>query len=309
MDRRLDDGPEHQPEPGDGQQRPDQVGPQRRVILGVGDQQEPGHDADHGDRHIDQEHRAPPEVDQQQAADDRAERDPDAAGARPEADRALPDSGLVEHIRDDGQRRRHDQRGADAHAGPGGDQHAYRTGERGPGRPGRERSQPGQERPFPADPVGQAARHQQQPGEHDHVRIDDPLQRAGGGVQVSDERGEGDVQDGVVQRDHQQRDAQHGERDPAPGGRVARAGVGRRDAAGARSHGSIRFRRASAGQGRKSPGWSWGLPGPPGPPGPPAPPGRRAAAGRPARASADRTKCPAAVVRAGRYREDEGRRS
>ncbi len=60
----------------------------------------------------------------------------------------------------------------------------------------------------------------------------------------------------------------------------------RRDAAGARSHGSIPFRRGSASQGRKSPGWSWRPPSRPGRPGPGG-------------------KCPAAVVRAGSYREDE----
>ena len=48
------------------------------------------HEPDRGDRDVDQEHRAPPEVRQEQSADDRAERDPGPARRPPEADRALP---------------------------------------------------------------------------------------------------------------------------------------------------------------------------------------------------------------------------
>ena len=43
-----------------------------------------------GNRHVDQEHRSPPEMGEQQAADDRAERKPHPAGPGPEADRPLP---------------------------------------------------------------------------------------------------------------------------------------------------------------------------------------------------------------------------
>ena len=53
-----------------------------------------------------------------------------------------------------------------------------------------------------------------QPGEQHDVGVDDPLQIARAGVQLAHERRQGDVQDGAVERDDQQRHAQHGQREP-----------------------------------------------------------------------------------------------
>jgi hypothetical protein len=55
--------------------------------------------------------------------------------------------------------------------------------------------------------VGHAAGHQQQPGEHHHVRIDDPLQLAGCRVQIPDQGRQHNVEHRVVQRHDQQGDA------------------------------------------------------------------------------------------------------
>ena len=81
------------------------------------------------DRDVDEEHRAPPEVGQQPAADDRADPDPQAGHAGPDADRATALLG-GEHVREDRQRRGHDQRAADAHQGAGEDQGGGRARER-----------------------------------------------------------------------------------------------------------------------------------------------------------------------------------
>ena len=67
-------------------------------------------------------HRAPPEVLEQEAAGDRAEADAEAGHAGPDADRLAPLGRVGEHVGDDRQRRRHDERAADAHERPGGDQ-------------------------------------------------------------------------------------------------------------------------------------------------------------------------------------------
>ena len=70
--------------------------------------------AEDHDRQVHEEDRAPVEVLEQEATGERPERDADAGGAGPHADR--PTALLRrEDVGDDRQRRRHDQRAADAH--------------------------------------------------------------------------------------------------------------------------------------------------------------------------------------------------
>ena len=52
-----------------------------------GSEPAPGDDRDRGQRDVDDEDRAPPEVVEQEAADHRAERDAEARGRGPDADR------------------------------------------------------------------------------------------------------------------------------------------------------------------------------------------------------------------------------
>ena len=93
------------------------------------DQEEAGDQRDHDDEHVDEEDRAPPEVLEQQAADDAADRDADPGETGPDRDRPRP---LVrrEHVRQDRQRRRHHERGADAHDRAGADDRRRRARER-----------------------------------------------------------------------------------------------------------------------------------------------------------------------------------
>ena len=63
--------------------------------------------------------------------------------------------------------------------------------------------------------VAHAAHGEQQPGEHERVAVDDPLQLAGGGVEIADQRRDRHVQDGVVERDDEQGDADR-QRPPPP---------------------------------------------------------------------------------------------
>ena len=77
--------------------------------------------------------------------------------------------------RDDRQRRRHHERGADACDRPVGDQHAGVGGERRERVGDTEHQHPGDEHPTPAEPVAERAGRQEQTGEDDGVPVDEPL--------------------------------------------------------------------------------------------------------------------------------------
>ena len=89
----------------------------------VGTRKRPADEGEDHDRHVHQEHRAPREVLEQEAADQRAEGDADAGDSRPRWRWPGPAPAGREDVGEERQRGRHDQRAADAHEGPGGDQH------------------------------------------------------------------------------------------------------------------------------------------------------------------------------------------
>ena len=62
-----------------------------------------------------------------------------------------------------------------------------------------------------AEAIAEAAGGQQQAGEHQRVGVDDPLQLAGGGAELADQRRQGDVHDRAVDDDDEHRQAQHRE--------------------------------------------------------------------------------------------------
>ena len=67
-----------------------------------------------------------------------------------------------------------------------------------------------------AEAVAQRPGGEQQPGEHEHVGVDDPLQLARGGAEVGLDARQGHVEDRVVEHDDQQAEAQHPEHEPPP---------------------------------------------------------------------------------------------
>ena len=152
---------------------------------------------------------------EEQAAGDRAGCDGEARGGRPHRDRLGPLAPVAEDGRDDRERRRHDQRAADAHQRAGSDQLAGRAGERRECGAGAEDDQSCAEREPPAEAVGEAAGGEQQAGEDEHVRVDDPLELARGRVQRALEGRQRDVEDRVVERDHEQTETEHRESPPA----------------------------------------------------------------------------------------------
>ena len=139
---------------------------------------------------------------------------------------ALRGSAAREDVGQDRQRRGHDERAADAHQRPGGDQHVGGGGDGGQGRAGAEHQQAEGQRPAAAEAVAERAGGEQQAGEDEHVGVDDPLQRGGGGGEIALERRQRDVEDRVVEADHDQRDAEDGERPPAARIRARRRSCG-----------------------------------------------------------------------------------
>ena len=71
------------------------------------------------------------------------------------------------------------------------------------------------QRAAPAEAVAEAAHREQQAREHERVRVDHPLELAVAGVEVANERRDRDVEDRVVEHDHEQAQAEHDEDPPA----------------------------------------------------------------------------------------------
>ena len=164
---------------------------------------------------------------QQPTAGQRAQRDPDTGHSRPDRDCLRPFGRVREHVREDGQRRGEHERGAHTHQPSREDQLRGSVDERRRNRSGREHEQAGGERALTAEPVAQAPGCEQQTREHEHVTVDDPLQLVVRRVQISHERRDRHVQDGVVERDDHEAETQHQQCPPAPLEPAARGALNR----------------------------------------------------------------------------------
>ena len=168
-----------------------------------------------GDRHVDQEDGAPREVLQDPPSGHRTEGDGQAGDARPRADGLGPLGRVGEDVGQDGEGGREDQRRADAHGRPGGDQLLRGLGQAGEDREHGEGDHAQLQGTLAAEAVAQAARCEQQAGEHERVGVDHPLELAGAGAQLAADRRQRHVDDGVVDDDDEQAQAQHAEDRPA----------------------------------------------------------------------------------------------
>ncbi len=92
-----------------------------------------------------------------------------------------------------------------------------RSGTGGDDGAGEERGQSGEERMSATEAVTEAACREEQPGEHDGVRGDDPLQLGGARPEVADQAWHGDVDDGVVDGGDEQGEDEHAEDAPPVG--------------------------------------------------------------------------------------------
>jgi hypothetical protein len=147
----------------------------------------------------------------QAAAEQRAGRHPGAAGRGPPADQAVP--GVLVGCR----RGREEERAGQQECGPGalhepGEvEHQHRACERADrGRRGEEH-EPGEERPFRAEGVGDRAGAEHERGERQGVGIQRPLQLRTGPVQMGGELRERDVHDRAVDENHERGDQRQGD--------------------------------------------------------------------------------------------------
>ena len=175
-------------------------------------------------RHVDPEDRRPREAAHQRAADDRSEGDAGAAGGGPCAMALARSRGSPNTLTRIDSVVGMMQRAAEAHDAAAGDEHGGRAGGRGDDRAAEEGRQAGEQCVPAAEPVAEAAGGEQQPGEHDGVGGDDPLQLGRAGAEVVDQAGDGDVDDGVVDGGDDQGEHEHAEDAPP----VGVAGMARR---------------------------------------------------------------------------------
>ncbi len=96
----------------------DRVGTLGIGVLRVGHEPDGGEQSDHGDGHIDEEDRAPPEVSEQPAAGDGADCHAEPGRARPDSDGPGSLTSFGEGARQDRQGRGHYGCASDAHEGP-----------------------------------------------------------------------------------------------------------------------------------------------------------------------------------------------
>ena len=174
-------------------------------------------DGQRGDDHVDAERPPPRVVGGEEAADDGTEGGGDARGGAPRRERRRPFPAL-ERPGEDGERRRHHQRGTDALDDRlAEDQLADRRRDRRQQRADAEQGQPDDEDPAVPVHVAEPAPDDQQGREGQCIAGDDPLEARQGGVQVAQDRRDRDVEHRVVE--HHDEDGQDRNRqcDPAPG--------------------------------------------------------------------------------------------
>ncbi len=162
-----------------------------------------GYQGGEDDRHVQQEDRAPPVPAEQPAAHDRTQRDPDACDAGPGPD-CLDPFLAGKDVDENRQGGRHDHGAADPHQRPRDDQLRRRASVRAEHTRRGEHHKAEQQEPLAAEPVAERSHREQEPGEHQDVGIDDPLQRRRGRAELPLQRRHRNVDDGVVNDDDQQ---------------------------------------------------------------------------------------------------------
>ena len=186
-----------------------------------GDQPGNGEQAGQGDGDVDEKHPPPGRGLGDHAAGQHPGGEPEPGQRPPHAQRLGPLRPGREQAGDQGQRGRGGQRRAGALQGAGADEHALGGGQ--PIQQGRHAEDGGadQEHPSAAGQVGGPPAEQDQPAEHQHVGVDHPGQRRLGEPEAGLDRGQGDVDHGLIEKDHELGDGQHGQGEPpAPGCRV-----------------------------------------------------------------------------------------
>jgi hypothetical protein len=208
------DDPDHADQ---GEQHAQRVPRSGRRVLRLGDHLDPDHHEHRHDRQVDQEDRAPPEVLQQEPADDGSDGGARRCHRSPDADGEAPLPRVVEEVADQGEGGRHQGGAGDTEQGPRQNHHLGRLGvgvEHG------DRTEGGgsaQQQLLAADAVTEAAHGDQEPGDDEGVDVTDPEQLGTGRFEVlAEERGR-EAQHGGVDGHQQHGEDEYGQRDPPPG--------------------------------------------------------------------------------------------
>jgi hypothetical protein len=149
---------------GDRQQHTDQVDLSGTRVTRLRHQDGDRKQTEQHDGHVDQEDRPPPEVFEQEPAEQRADGNGQTDRAGPDADRlaALP---RVEDVGNDGKRHGHDGRGAEAHERARRDELVGVLRVRGQHRGEAEQDQAGEQHPLATPAVAEDAEAEEQAGE------------------------------------------------------------------------------------------------------------------------------------------------
>ena len=156
-------------------------------IAGLGHVAQGHHDHGHRDRQVEQEDQPPRDGVDQVAAQQRADRDGDAAETRPRADGRAAVVAMERGL-DDREASRREQRAPDPLQRAGGDQRLDARRERAQQRGDGEPDDADHEDAAPAEAVAERAAQQQQSREGQGVGVDRPLQAAEAGVEVVADR-------------------------------------------------------------------------------------------------------------------------
>ena len=160
------------------------------------------------DRDVHEQHPAPAQPARENAAEQHPGGAAGAGDGAPDAQRAVALRAFGERGRDDRQRRRRDDRRAEALNRARGDQPCLRLGQAAGQRGEREDDQADHEHPPAPEQVGEASAEQQEPSERQRVGVHDPREVIAGEVQVGADRRERDVHDRRVDHDHELRHRQ-----------------------------------------------------------------------------------------------------
>ena len=161
-------------------------------------------DQDEAERDVDPEDPLPGKTGDDSAADERADRDREAADPAP---RAQGEPTLLggHRRREERQRQRSDDRAADALGRARGDERVDRRGERGGGRGRREDPEPDHEHAPPAEAVAERGAGQEKHRKGQRVGVHGPLEPLDPGTEVLADHGQRGRDDEVVEGDHHQR--------------------------------------------------------------------------------------------------------
>jgi hypothetical protein len=196
------------------QGRGGKVQPSGTRVAVLGQHPRAQHQQDGHHRQRQQEDRAPPEPLQQRPTQHRADRAADREGADPHGDGQRPLPGVLEHVKQQRQRRWRQGRPGDPQQRPGHDQHLGAGGERRQQRDDPEGRGADHQQPAAADAVAEGAHGEQRPGDHEPVDVDDPQQLGAAGLQVGADGRDGQLQHRQVHHVQHVGNREHRQPDP-----------------------------------------------------------------------------------------------